>query len=267
MDVTQRRRLIQEQVVRTGEVQFAALATEFDVSEMTVRRDIDALERQGVVRRVSGGAIPVSAVAFEPSYGLRADLDPDSKDRIAATIAQLLSPGETVVLDSGSTVARVAHAIRGRQLGLTVITPSITVATTLADEPDTHVILTGGEVRAGELSLVGSEAEEAFARYNCDTFVIGVAGVDVVRGLTEYHPGEASVKRAAIAASARLLVGVDAAKLGRIHLVNIAPISAVDVLVTNPAEQHHPVVTAVRDAGAEIVVTPEPTHQLTGESA
>ncbi|MDX6744193.1 DeoR/GlpR family DNA-binding transcription regulator [Actinocorallia sp. A-T 12471] len=265
MNARDRRKLIEQQVVRTGEVQFSVLAEEFGVSEMTVRRDIDTLERQGVVRRVSGGAIPVSAAAFEPSYGLRNDLAAASKDHIATAMAGLLRPGETVVLDSGSTVARVAHAIRGRGLGLTVITPSLPVATALADEPGTHVILTGGTVRPGELSLVGHDAERAFERFNCDTFVIGVAGVDADKGLTEYHPGEASVKRAALAASSRLLVGADAAKLGRVHLVNIAPITAVGVLVTDAAPDH-PTVEAARAAGAEVVLTSRDVGERTGES-
>ncbi len=258
MDVAERRTLIEERVIKTGEVSFGELAEAFDVSEMTVRRDIEALQAQGVVRRVSGGAISITGTAFEPSYGLRAGQSAASKDHIGEQIAALLKPGETVVLDSGSTVASVARAIRGRELGLTVVTPSIAVATTLADEPDTRIILTGGTVRPGELSLIGSETEQTFARYNCDTFVIGVAGVDAERGLTEYHPQEASVKRAALDASRRVIVGADSAKLGRVHLVTIAPLSEVTVLVTD-GDPSDPVVTAARAAGADVVLVPPST--------
>jgi len=258
MEVTERRTRIEELVIRNGEVQFARLAKEFGVSEMTIRRDIEALQDAGIVRRVSGGAIALSGTAFEPSYGLREGLAAGSKAQIADRIADLLRPGETVVLDSGSTVASVARAVRGRGLGLTVLTPSIGVAAVLADDPGTTVILVGGVVRPGELSLIGPDAEAFLSRYNCDTFVIGVAGVDAVRGLTEYHPQEASVKRAALAASRRLVVGVDSAKLGRVHLVNVAPLAEVDALVTDaPAE--HPVVIAAKEAGAEIVLVPVST--------
>lgn len=252
MDVSERRIIIEDRVTRHGEVQFAELAREFGVSEMTIRRDIEALQQAGVVRRISGGAIAVSGTAYEPSYGARAGRAVDSKAHIARAIADLLSPGETVILDSGSTVASVARAVCGRGLGLTVITPSLTVATTLADEPDTTVVLSGGVVRPGELSLIGSDAERVIGAYNCDTYVAGVAGVDAVRGLTEYHPQEAAVKRVAVAAARRLIVGVDEAKLGRVHLVNIAPLSAVDVLVTD-ADPDHPTVRDARDAGAEVV--------------
>lgn len=263
MDGKERRTLIEERVIRSGEVFFGELAEDFGVSEMTIRRDIEVLQNEGVLRRVSGGAISLGGTAFEPSYDLRAGHAADSKAHIAEEVVNLLRHGETVVLDSGSTVASVARAIRGRGLGLTVITPSITVATTLADEPDTHVILTGGTVRPGELSLIGADAERTFARYNCDTFVIGVAGVDAERGLTEYHPQEASVKQAALDAAARVIVGVDAAKLGRVHLVNVAPLTSVTAIVTDGPEDH-PTIVAARSGGVDVIVVPPPIVQSVG---
>lgn len=266
MNAKERRTLIEEWVIRRGEVTFSELAEEFGVSEMTIRRDIHNLEDEGILRRVSGGAISVTGTAFEPSYDLRARHAADSKAQIAQEIAKLLRHGETVALDSGSTVALVAQAVRGRGLGLTVVTPSLSVATTLADEPETHVILTGGTVRPHELSLVGAEAEHTFARYNCDTFVIGVAGVDAERGLTEYHPAEASVKQAALRASARVIVGADAAKLGRVHLVNIAPLSDISTIVTD-APDDHPVIVAARAAGVEVINPGPSTSPLAEPSA
>lgn len=259
MDVNERRTAIEERVIRTGEVQFSALAESFGVSEMTIRRDIEVLEATGVVRRVARGAIAIGRTALEPSYDDRAGRAADSKAHIAAAVVELLTPGETVALDSGSTVAAVARAIRGRGLSLTVLTPSLGVAMTLADEPGTTVIMAGGVVRPGELSLVGADSEALFARYNCDTFVVGVAGVDAERGLTDYHPGEASVKRAAIAACRRLILGADAEKLGAIHLAGVAPLSRVDALVTDgPADD--PTVLAAGMHGAEVVLVPAPAH-------
>lgn len=258
MDVNERRTRIEERVIRSGEVSFGELAGEYRVSEMTIRRDIEALQAAGVVRRVSGGAIALRGTAFEPSYGLRAGQAADSKAHIAEAVVALLTPGETVALDSGSTVASVARAIVGAGLGLTVVTPSIQVATTLADEPDTTVILTGGTVRPGELSLIGAGAEAAFATYNCDTFVIGVAGVDAVRGLTEYHPQEAAVKQAAVRASGRVILGADAAKLGRVHLVTVVPLGALNAIVTDADD--HPTLDAAREAGIDVVSVPHPEN-------
>ena len=253
MDVGERRSVIEERVIREGEVQFGTLAAELEVSAMTICRDIEALEQAGVVRRITGGAIAVGGgAAFEPSYGSRAGRATGSKKVIGARIASLLSPGEVVLLDSGSTVAAVAEALRGRALGLTVVTPSIKVATILADEPDTTVVLAGGLVRPGELSLIGPDAERLVSQYNCETYVAGVAGVDSLRGLTEYHPEEAAVKRAAVEGARRVIVGADSAKLGRVHLVTIAPLDAVDVLVTD-AEADHEVLLHAKSTGTEVV--------------
>lgn len=222
------------------------------MSEMTIRRDIEALEGAGIVRRIAGGAIASGGSEYEPSYTVREGRAAGVKERIAQGIASLLSHGESVVLDSGSTVVSVARAIRGRGLGLTVVTPSIKVAVELADEPDTKVILAGGVVRPGELSLIGSDAERLIAQYNCDTYVAGVSGIDPQHGLTEYHPEEAAVKRAAMRSARRVIVGVDSEKLGRIHLVNIGPLASVGAIVTNAAPDH-PTITAALDLGVEVV--------------
>lgn len=260
MDVKERRSLIEDRVRTEGEISFALLAEEFAVSEMTIRRDIEALEAQGVLRRVLGGAI--AGKSIEPSYAERARSAADSKAHIAAAVAGMLQPGETVILDSGSTVHAVAKAVRGRGLGLTVLTPSLKVAIELADEPGTTVLLTGGLLRAGELSLIGPEAEELFERYNCDTFVMGVAGVDVQRGLTEYHRQEGSVKIAAARAADRVIVAADHTKLGRVRLVNIAPLAGLAALVTD-GDQQHPALVAARAAGVEVVCVPPPATSHT----
>ncbi|MET0591030.1 MAG: DeoR/GlpR family DNA-binding transcription regulator [Naasia sp.] len=253
MDAAARRTRIEEQVVSRGEVAFAELAEALGVSEMTIRRDIEVLQSRGILRRVSGGAIALAGTSHEPSFGLRSAQSAAGKRLIGERIADLLSPGETVLLDSGSTVLAVARSIRGRRLGLTVVTPSIAVAVELADDPGTRVLLVGGEVRAGELSLIGSETENALARYNCDSCVLGVAGVDVERGLTDYHPREAGVKAVAITRAARVIVGAEEAKLGRVHLVTIAAFSAMSLLVTD-APDAHPAVVAARDAGIPVEV-------------
>ncbi|MFW2513019.1 DeoR/GlpR family DNA-binding transcription regulator [Demequina sp. SO4-13] len=263
MDVDARRTRIGQIVAEQGEAAFATLATDFGVSEMTIRRDVEALEKAGLVRRIFGGVIAASGTGFEPPYPERAGHAVGSKGRIGHAIADALRPGETVFLDSGSTVASVAYALRGRRLELTVLTPSIVVATALADEPDTRVILLGGEVRAGELSIIGHDAEQMIARYNCDTYVAGVAGVDAVRGLTEYHPQEASVKRAAVSRSSRVIVGADSTKLGQVLLVCVADLADVALIVTDASS--HPTLDAAREAGVTVVtVDSDGDHHLNG---
>ncbi|BBY16252.1 DeoR/GlpR family DNA-binding transcription regulator [Mycolicibacterium litorale] len=247
-----RRAAIAARIDTDREVDFASLAEEFGVSEMTIRRDIERLEDQGIARRVLGGAIAFGGKSTEPSFAARAAEAADEKIHIASAVADLLHPQETVILDSGSTVLAVARALRGRGLGLTVITPSVLVAVELADEPDTTILLTGGKVRPGELSLIGAEAEDFYLRYNCDTYVMGIAGVDGKRGASEYHREEGNVKQAAMRSADRVIVAADATKLGRVQLINVAPPSEISVLVTD-GPPDHPTLETLRDRGVQVV--------------
>lgn len=249
--VKARTETIRERISQSGEVVFSELAAEFGVSEMTIRRDIDVLESEGVVRKVIGGAIAV-AKAQEPPFAVRSESASEHKRLIADAVVGMLSPGESVILDSGSTVLEVARAIRGRMLGLTVLTPSTLVAIELAGEPDTTVILTGGNIRPGELSLIGSDAVESISRYNLETFVMGVSGVDAARGFTDYHREEGNVKMASIRAADRVIVAADHSKLGQTHFMNVAPLAAASILVTDgPSDD--PTLIAAAAAGVDVI--------------
>lgn len=255
MSASERRERIREQILSEGEVTFASLAQVFGVSEMTIRRDVDALERQGVARRVTGGAIAFHGKAVEPSFKSRAAEAVAGKAEMAELVAARLQPKETVLLDSGSSALAVAKALKGRELGLTVVTPSLLVAMELVDEPDTTVLLTGGLVRPGELSLIGAETEAALGLYNCDTYVMGVAGVDGKRGISEYHRDEGNVKRAAIRASDRVILLADSHKLGRVRLFNVASLSDISIIVTD-GDAEHPTLQVAREAGVEVLSVP-----------
>lgn len=251
MEARGRRELIERRVLTDGEATFKLLALEFGVSEMTVRRDLEYLEGRGSLRRVLGGAIATTQSTPEPKVNSRTLADAREKLNIASAVVGFIEPGETVVLDSGSTALAVARALVGRGLGLTILTASVLVAMELHDEPDTNILMTGGQVRPGELSLVGSDCISTFGRYNCDVYVMGVAGVDLDRGITEYSPDEAAVKRAAMTASKRTIVVADAGKLGRCQLTTVAQVSDVDLVVTDAPEQH-PDVVVLRNAGIEV---------------
>lgn len=239
-----RRKFIAEQVAALGEVEFAVLAENCDVSEMTIRRDIEVLEHEGLLRRVVGGAISTAGTAQEPSFRSRAAEAAQEKEHIAKAVVDLLNPGETVLLDSGSTVLSVAREIRQRELSLTVVTPSVLAGLELSDCPAVTVYLAAGQLRPGELSLIGSDTVEYLGRFNCDTAVLGVAGVDGAGGISDYHRDEAYVKRAAMAVSKRTIVAADHSKLGRSALVKIATLADVSALVTDGDQRNK----AVRDA-------------------
>jgi len=252
MDAKTRRSRIEERVRADGEAGYADLAADFDVSEMTIRRDMEALETLGVVRRVVGGAIALKGKDTEPAFETRVADAAEEKRHIADAVADLISRGETLILDSGSTALAVAQSLRGRHLELTVLTPSVLAALELVDQKNTTVVLTGGELRPGELSLIGPAAEDTLSNYNCDTFVMGVAGIDGLRGISDYHQADSRVKRAASNRADRVIVAADRSKLGRVTFTSIAALSEIDVLITD-GDPQHPALVAARAAGVDVI--------------
>jgi DeoR/GlpR family transcriptional regulator of sugar metabolism len=233
-----------------GEVGFTELAEEFGVSEMTIRRDLETMEADGLARRVRGGAISVVSRSYEPPLAVRATMASAAKTAIGTAAARLVNDGDTIIIDVGTTTLELAKALHGRR-GLTVVTASLPIAAELGIDPDIRVLMTGGQVRSGELSLSGGMAEDAFTAMNCDLAFIGVAGICAAPGLTEYNPDDARVKRAAISAARRTIVLADSSKLGRVAFSTVAPLTLVDVLVTD-APADHPTVLEIAAAGVEI---------------
>lgn len=232
MDVRLRRELVLELLERKGRVTVAEVSAVAEVSEMTVRRDLEALERDGALKRVHGGAISAVSTSYEPPFAVRMQRATTAKERIGRAAAALIREGETVILDVGTTTLEVAKALQGRR-NIRILTPSLRAADILADEGGIHLIVTGGVVRPGERSLIGDHAERAFADLRFDTFVMGVGGIERRAGLTEFNLDDAGVKRAALASSQRCLVVADSSKLGRVAFAGICPLDRMDVLVTD----------------------------------
>ena len=260
MTPSERRQAVLRRLTTRGEVGFADLAEEFGVSEMTIRRDLETLEADGLARRVRGGAISVISSSYEPPFAVRATTASDAKTVIGVTAAGLVNDGDTVIVDVGTTTMELARALHGRR-GLTVVTASLPVAAELGADPDIRVVVTGGQVRPGELSLTGGMAEDAFTTMNCDLAFIGVAGICVAPGLTEYNPDDARVKRAAIAAARRSIVVADSSKLGRVAFSTVAPLSAIDVLVTD-APPDNQALWEIAAAGVDVIEAKPPLGQL-----
>jgi len=251
MDSKTRRATIAERLRVEGEASIVELATLFGTSEMTIRRDLDFLEVEGLARRARGGAISVQSRSFEPPILQRASHQADAKRRIGAAAAALLRENETVVIDVGTTTHEMAKAIPN-DLAITAMTSSLVIATELTTKPLVKTIVTGGLVRHGELSMIGSRAQGSFTDLNCDTVFLGVAGISDREGLTEYNLDDADVKRSALASGRRVVVLADASKLGRVALVTIAPISVADLLITN-ASPDNEVVRRIREHDVEVL--------------
>lgn len=228
---TDRLRLITEAVREAGSIGVAELAGLTGASEMTVRRDLEALAGQGVLERYRGGARSLLLRGEEPPFALRAQEGITAKRRIAAEVAGLLADGESVVLDSGTTCLEVARAVAGRRL--TVMPLSLHAVNALTGAPQLTLLVPGGRPRAGELALTGPLTEASLSALRFDTAVIGCCGLSAAHGLTAYDLDDAAVKRAAIASSRRVIAVAEAAKLTRTALALVAPAASVHVVVTD----------------------------------
>src|SRR5450755_6561 len=225
-----RRRALLDALQRDGAVQVRELAAELRCSEMTVRRDLDVLERDGIVRRVHGGAIRVQLRRDELPYAARALEATEAKQRIGRAVAALIADGETVILDSGTTALEVARALRGRPV--TVLPLGLRALLELADADAVSLISPGGDVRPGELVVTGDLAKVAFERLRFDTLVLGCCGLHEQEGVTTHVPADARVKRAALRAARRTVAVADGSKLGLVAFGHICGLDALERLVT-----------------------------------
>ena len=232
VDSQTRRETALELLEQKGELTVAELSRRTGASPMTIRRDLEAFEQEGALRRVHGGAISVASRGYLPPYSVREKRDLAAKALIGEAAASMIGERETVILDVGTTTLEAARALRGRR-NLTVLTSSLHIANVLGKEPGIRLMVTGGTVTPGDLSLIGDLAEDAFSRLRFDTLVMGVAGVDAEVGCTEFSTDDAHVKRAALATVRRCIVVADSSKLGVVTFARICPLDSVNVVVTD----------------------------------
>lgn len=251
MNAPARRQLCLEHLAAQGEISVAELSRVAEVSEMTIRRDLEMLEREGLLKRVHGGAISRASRGYEPPFALRAGRDEDAKARIGRLAATLVSENETLVIDVGTTTLALAANLVGAS-GLTIVTPSLRAAEVLMADGELRVIVTGGITRAGERSLIGDLAERAFDELHCDTVFLGSGGVDVAAGVTEFNLEDTRVKRAALKSARRCVVLADASKLGKVALASVCPLERVDVLVTDGSASEE-ALAPIRESGVEVL--------------
>ncbi|MFQ5855986.1 MAG: DeoR/GlpR family DNA-binding transcription regulator [Anaerolineae bacterium] len=228
----ERRQRILELIETDGSVSVDELAQRFDVSEMTIRRDLRMLDSDGLLRRVHGGATSSRGRSYEPPFLLRTKEQAEAKARIGELAAEMISDGDSVALDVGTTTLEVARHLEGKQ-NLTIVTPSLHIANVLAGQPGIRLILTGGILRPGELSLVGHLTERAFKEFHVDKLFLGIGGISFEAGLTEFNLEDALTKRAMLRCAKEYIVVADASKFGQIAFAAVAPLSVVHKVVTD----------------------------------
>jgi len=220
-------------------VSVRTLADSLGVSGWTIRRDLERMEQEGTVQRQHGAAslaAPLSLPVLD-SFEQRSGENLTAKQRIGQAAARLLKSNQYVALGAGTTTTQVAQALArlNNHKPLHIMTNALNIAMELAHRPSLHVTCTGGDVRSDHYTLTGPVAERALRAHFYDVAVIGVSGVTAKEGLTVNGQLDAVALEMMIEQSRRLIVVVDSSKIGQVHFVHLAPLSRVDVLVTEQA--------------------------------
>jgi DeoR family fructose operon transcriptional repressor len=250
----ERQQAMAAMVADRGRLAVTALAEEFGVTTETVRRDLAALERAGMLRRVHGGAVPAGALTLvEPGLIERHSSRSEQKRAIAAAALALLPGADgSIVLDGGTTTAALAE-ILPTDRRLLAVTSSVPIASRLSLIPGITLHVLGGRVRGITQCAVGESTMRALGDLRVDVAFLGANGITSGHGFTTPDEAEASVKRAMVRSGQRVVVLADSSKLGREHLVRFAAIEDVDVLVTDEAADPR-MVTDLEKAGVEVVL-------------
>lgn len=238
------------------------LAGRLRVSIETVRRDLIALERDGLLRRVYGGAKGVSPRSFEPPVTERRRRNHAAKQAMGALAAALLRPGDTAILDVGTSVTETARQLPWNHQGR-VLTNSLPVAAELDGRDGIEVLISGGRVRQGDMAVSGAQTAQFFAEYYADKAFLGSGGVHPQAGLTDYYPDEAAVRRVILDHAEESYVLADASKIGHIALCRVCGLERVTAVITDSRiePRWH---DQLRDAGLTVLVAGIHEHRAAG---
>jgi DeoR family fructose operon transcriptional repressor len=234
-----------------GRVKVTELAEDFDVTPETVRRDLTALEKAGLLRRVHGGAIVVDLFGFEPALAAREAVHTAEKASIAEAALAFLPEDGAIALDAGSSTYRLAELLPADR-ELTVVTNSLPIASLLATRPALTVHLVGGRVRGKTLATVDNAALAYLRTIFVDVAFLGTNGFSLERGLTTPDSAEAAVKSAFVASARRSVLLADHSKYGSDHFAHFADLEQVDVIVTD-SELPAQAVADIEAAGPQVV--------------
>jgi DeoR family transcriptional regulator of aga operon len=248
----ERQRAILELLRRDGRVLVVDLAKQFHASQVTIRKDLDVLHLKGQIHRTHGGALPARDGALEdPTLREKEKLHRKEKMQIAAAAVRMVSEGQVVVLDSGTTTTAIARALRNFT-NLTIITNAVNIAAELSGSA-VEVILSGGNLRKNSFSLVGPIAEETLHKVHADILFLGVDGFDVQYGISTPNLLESRVNRVMIEISNVVVAVCDSSKFGKRSLSLIAPPSALQYLLTDSGISKADL-SALKKSGVEVTV-------------
>lgn len=230
----ERRNAILNELMENKKVLVGELGALFDVSEETIRRDLEKLESEGLVKKTYGGAVLNEGFNKDFSHNSRHKANVSAKQAIAELILPMVKDGDTVILDSSTTSLFVARSIKVRR-NLTVITNSLEIVLELNDRKGWKVFSTGGQLKEGAAYFTGALAFDMLSRYNGNLAVFSVKALDIERGMTDSNEWDARFKTAIAKSASRVVLAVDSSKFNRLSFVKAGDFSDIDVMVTEKA--------------------------------
>ncbi len=235
-----------------GKVSVIELAEKFSISQVTIRQDLNALNKMGLVVRSHGGALANSQLSPELSIGQKKNSHQVTKKKLAAYAATLINNGDSIILDSGTTTQEIAACLANHQ-DLTVMTNGINVALALTSNSDIEVFTTGGSLRNKSLSCSNEQAINSLKHLHFDKVILGVDGLDLHAGITTHFEPEASLNRMMCANSSQIIAVTDSSKLGNRSCHVICHYREIHTLVTDSGIKSQ-YIDALRDAGVEVCI-------------
>lgn len=232
MLAVERRKLILEKVHIEKKVIVGELSREFDVSEETIRRDLDKLADEGHVIKSYGGAVINEIGSIDLPFNVRWKANSVGKQKIADLVSHEIKDGERIFLDASTTAVFIAKNIKQKK-HLTVITNSIENLLELSDVSGWDIISTGGLLKAGSMSLLGKRAAESIERYHADKVFLSCKGVDLEKGVTEGNDETGSIKQSMLESAKQVYLTVDSSKFDKVAFSTICSLSYIDCVVTD----------------------------------
>lgn len=228
----ERKNEILETLQKEQRVLVSELAKRYDVTEETIRRDLEKLERDGFVKKTYGGAVLNKNTNVDLPLRIREKTNRQEKQKVAELSAELIEEGDSIMLDASSTSLMIAQQIKNRKK-LTVITTSVEVLIELAQSEGIKVISTGGDLKASSLSLVGRTAENCLGGYNVDKAFVSCKGIDMERGIMESNDLEAGIKLMMKRSAKQTVLVIDSSKFSRISFVKVMDFERGDIVITD----------------------------------
>lgn len=228
----ERRNAILEKLQAERRVVVSELSILYDVSEETIRRDLEKLENEGYVIKSYGGAVVNENANLDLPFNIRKNKNVVGKQKIADLISQTIYDGDYIFLDASSTAVAIAKTIKGKK-GLTIITNSLEIAIELLDVPDCKVISTGGEIVSTAFGLVGHVTDKTIRSYYVDKTIVSSKGLDIDKGFTDSDERHANNKRSMLESARVKILAVDSSKFDRVSFAKIGDLRDITMIVTD----------------------------------